>query len=245
MFCPNCANNLQNLNLDNQSVWHCSNCGGSFFEENGINRISLDSAQKLSSDRKTDEISANEKLCPKDKTILTRVLNDQAVPQDVTLLRCPTCSGIFAYPEDLMRFKQAQKVKVDFFKVWNIPFSPLQNVLVMSFVLLVTVSLYFGMQAVKEGTSQQLKASDILKNLSITASGRLVFVSFKTTNPFRSEIVFTDLTKDTTIRKTISQNPATLHTLTITDLPIENELNYQIVLYDNKGKEVRSEVFRF
>lgn len=245
MFCPNCGNHLENLSLDSQKVLHCSNCGASFFEANAVNRISLSTAQKLASDRRTNEISAAEKLCPKDKTVLTRIMDNQAVPQDATLLRCSSCAGIFVFPEDLVRFKVAQKAKVDFFKIWNVPFSPLRNVLVMGFVLLVSISLYFGMQAVREGTSQQLKAEDVLKNVSLTSSGRYVFVSFKTTRAFRSEIFFSDLTRGTTIRKTISSTPTTLHALTITDLPLENKLTYQIVLYDNRGKEIKTEVKPF
>src|SRR4051794_29741987 len=42
MHCPNCSQIMISAIYDEQTVLHCRTCGSSFFEENGINHISLE-----------------------------------------------------------------------------------------------------------------------------------------------------------------------------------------------------------
>lgn len=227
--------------IDNQSVLHCSNCGGNFFEENGINRITLKSAQLLNQDKKSDEVSGQQKKCPKDASSLSPVENGETIPQNVTLLRCPTCKGIFTFADDLLKFKEAQAAKLNYFKAWNMPLPSLRAVLVLSLFLVLSVGFFSRLNSFLQYTSQQSQASDLIKKVYISKFAHYIFISFKSERPFLSKIVFTDKTENTTIEKNISVTPKELHQLTTTDVKTEDEVYYQIILVDEKGKEIKTE----
>lgn len=241
MLCPNCSQQMDYVTADNQAVLHCGNCGGSFFSENAINRVSITSAEKLAADKKTDEISGKNKLCPKDGSALTSIQNPETVPQDVTLLRCPSCRGIFVFPDDLVKFKQAQVVKIKFFKLWHKPLPSLQAVLVLSFVGIISLVVISRFNTFINQFSYRASASDLIKKIYISKSGRYLFLSFKTKTPFKSEIIFDDKTTGIKIKKIISQEPTTFHYLTTGDVNSEDEIFYQIILTDEKGKEIKTE----
>lgn len=241
MSCPNCAAELNNVIYDNQSILHCQNCGGSFFEENGINRITQDSAFKLSQNKKSDEVSGLEKKCPKDQTPLSVIDNNESVPADVTLLECKACKGIFVFPDDLVKFKKAQEVKVDYFKTWGIPFPSLKSVVILSFIAFISATVFFRFLLYQNGSLGQSQARDLIKQISFSKSGRYGFISFKTSLPFRSFIVITDTRTRKVFSKEISSKPTYLHYLTITDISFNDPLTYHIILIDEKGKEVRTE----
>jgi len=232
------------VNYDNQPILHCSNCGGSFFEENGINRISQETASFLSLEKQTDDISAQEKKCPKDQSVLKPILTDstdQPFPSDVTLLQCSTCKGIYVFPEDLMTFKKAQDIKVNYFKIWGMPLPSLRSVVVLSFVAFISATVFFRFLLYQNGFLGQTQARDLIKQISFSKSGRYGFISFKTTLPLRSSIVITNAKTGATITKQISAKPAVLHYITITHILFTDPLTYHIVLVDEKGKEVKTE----
>lgn len=248
MSCPNCAQPMNLVTADNQNILHCANCGGSFFEENGINRISLDFAIKLSEDKTGNEVSGAEKKCPKDQSILKPVATNSnefqpistPIPSNVTLLQCLTCHGVFAYPDDLLNFKKAQNIKIDFLKAWGIPMSSLKAVLVLTFVMVVSSSL-IGFGFLQQKSISQTQAQDQLKKIFISSSGRYLFISFRTQTPFRSKIIFFDKTNQTELTKTIADKPTSLHYLTTTDLKLDHQITYQIILIDEKGREIKTE----
>lgn len=242
MLCPNCRQKMDADVVDNQSILHCSNCGGTFFQDNGINRISLSSAQNLASDTKVSEISTQEKLCPRDQTPLIPFQSEETIPPDVVLLNCPTCKGIFAFPNDLMIFKKAQAVKIDYFKLWGIPLPSIKSVAVLSvflFVSLVSLLTYTYWQT---QNIYNIQAQDLVKDLYLTSSNRYLFISYKTRLPLRSRVVFTNTTTNQTIEKIVSSELSTFHQLTTADVNIEDEIYYQIVLNDEKGRETKTEI---
>ena len=241
MSCPNCKEIMQTVILDNQIILHCSLCGASFFEENGINRISFESAEKLFEEKKNTEVSGQEKLCPKDKTILKPIVNQENIPTEVTLLRCSTCKGIFVFADDLINFKKAQEAKIDYFKAWNIPLPSLKAVVVLSFVALVSAAIFSRFILFQRGPYRYTNATDLIKNIYLSKSGRYLFISFKTDYPFRSKIIFNDKTANITISKNISQKLTFIHFLTTTDIDFNHQYNYQIILIDNKGQEITTE----
>lgn len=241
MSCPNCETEMKTMNQDNQSVLHCQNCGASFFEENGINRISLETASLFALDKQTDDISGKEKNCPKDQSVLTMVENKESIPSNVTLLQCKTCKGIFVFSEDLIKFKKAQNVKVDYFKIWGIPLPSLKVVVVLSFVAIISFTIFSRFLLFQNGSLGQTQARDLIKNVSFSKSGRYGFVSFKTTLPFSSSIVITDTKTGTIFTKQISLKSTTLHYTTLTDIPFTDPLTYHLVLVDERGKEVKTE----
>ena len=232
------------VNYDNQIILHCSNCGGSFFEENSINRISQESAYQLSQDKKSDEVSGQEKNCPKDKLALVTLTNDESIPSDVTLLECSKCKGIFTFPDDLVRFKKAQDAKIAYFKIWGIPLPSLRAVVVLSFVALVSALTFSRFILFQQESLGQAKASDLIKKIDLSQSGYYRFISFKTSIPLVSRIVLRD-TGGKIITKVMSEKPAKLHFTTISDFPKQAEVHYQLFLIDEKGKWVKTEERKF
>lgn len=241
MSCPNCNTEMSVVNLDNQILLHCGNCGGSFFEENGINRIGQDSAFQLSQDKKSDEVSGQEKKCPKDQTPLSVLENSESVPANITLLHCKTCKGFFVFPEDLVTFKKAQNTKLNYFKTWGIPLPSLRAVVVLSFVAFVSAALFSRFLLFQNGSLGQTQARDLIKQISFSSSGRYGFISFKTTIPFRSFIFITDTKTNQNFSKEISAKPTLLHYVTLTNIPFTDPLTYHIILINEKGKKVTTE----
>ncbi len=241
MSCPNCGQPMEAITLDQQPVFHCKNCGSSFFEENGINRISVKSARKLAADKKTNFVKGMEKLCPKDGNLFSSIQNDQLIPGGVDLLRCPACRGIFVYPDDLLRFKKAQKIKIEFFKFWGKPLPSLRTVLVFSFLAVVSLSLLASLSTLSKRRLEQSQAGELITKINLSVSGRYLFVSFRTQIPLRSAIVFEDKTLGVKMQKSVSEKPGRLHYLTTGDVTLENEVYYQIILYDDQGRKTESE----
>lgn len=239
MLCPNCDEPMNVVNVDNQILLHCSNCGGSFFDQNGINRISSESIFKLSQDKTSDEVSGQQKLCPKDKILLNSMQNDQSIPPEITLLQCSKCKGVFIYPDDLVKFKKAQEAKISYFKIWNIPLPSLQAIVVLSFIAFISAAAFSRLVFFQSG-SAPTQASNVIKKVYVSSSGRYVFISFKTELPFRSEIVF-KRQNGTEVKKQISAKKTTLHYITVTDISLSESATYHIILTDNSGKTIQTE----
>jgi len=243
MSCPNCDHPLTQATYDNQLVLHCDVCGATYFEENGINRITIDTAQKLAGDKQEEIVSGNQKHCPKDGDIFQPIVSDELKPHDVTLLRCPTCKGVFIYPDDLLKFKSAQSTKIAFFKSWGKPLPSLNAVLVFSFIALVSFSVLTAMSTFTNKNIQQSQAHDLIKKVYITTSPdkHYVFIYFSTVVPVKSQITFSDITTGTEKTKTVSSAPQNTHSLTTGDLDLNHDLWYQITLTDSDGNIVRLE----
>ncbi len=241
MLCPNCSETMRSSYYDNQYVTHCLSCGTSFFEENGINRITYDSALKLSQDKYRHYISPKEKACPKDFSSLSPISNTEAVPSHVILFLCSTCSGVLAYPEDLLKFKKAQGAKIDYYKTWQRPFASLQNVLIVFFIMVLSVATFYTLNTVQKRTLYRSEASDLFKTLSVIRSGRYILLSFRTSLPLKSQIILTNTKTGKQAIKSISVVPKTLHQIVLTDITAEESISYRIILTDLNGKTVETE----
>jgi len=244
MLCPNCQEPFDFISIDNQKILHCSNCGGSFFEENGINRISLETAEKLAADKKTEEISGQEKHCPKDGNLLLPMnsQNDEqsAIPPNITLLRCPQCHGIFAFPDDLVDFKKAQAAKINYFKTWLIPPSSLKTLLVFTFTALIFTGIFANYLFFNKAPMPS-SASDLIKKFKLYQLKHYILIFFKTDQEFSSKIIFKDENENKIFEKNISSQPTNTHQITTGDLNLTHNIFYQIVLIDKNGKELKTE----
>lgn len=242
MSCPNCTHLMNYLNLDNQHVLHCGNCGSSFFEENAINRITQLSAKKLADDKKSEDISGQKKVCPLDHEALYPLEESEAIPQNVTLLKCRRCHGIFSYPDDLVRFKQAQKAKIEYYKVWVKPLSSIKSVAVISLTIFIIGTVIYQSSMFINRFSFPSQATDLITKINLTSSGRYLMIFFKTKTPFQSKIIFQDRTLNQVHEKIINDQPQTIHQITTGDLNLDNEVWYQIILTDEEGKQIKTEL---
>lgn len=233
--CPNCQKNLTKVNFDSISLLHCQNCGGSFFEENVINRISLSQAEKLAKEKKSDFISNQIKLCPKDKLPM-KIAQEEAIPQYVTLFRCPKCQGIFAGPNDLLNFKKAQKAKLSFFKIWQIPLPSLKSVLVYGFLLAASLSFIYSYQVIKTNQSFKTQANEIVKSIKISRVNNSTVVYFITKTPVASKMIFLNKKTGQELIKIINEKPQTAHFLTIKDILPSSDILFQIIITQGKNQ---------
>jgi DNA-directed RNA polymerase subunit M/transcription elongation factor TFIIS len=241
MRCPNCGEQMSPQNADNQTVLHCRRCGGTFFEENGINRVSLTSAQRLSREKESDELSGDQKMCPKDNAQLAPIEHGESIPQHVTILGCPQCQGTFAYPQDLIAFKEAQTAKVAYFKTWKMPLPSLKAVMISFTVLLVSISFVRFLFRYQQQYLQPTQAEDVVRNVSASKSGRYLFVSFKTATPFTSKIYLLDSLTGQTVETQIQAEPTTLHFFTTAEINPNNEILYEITLQNEEGRIWKTE----
>jgi Zn-finger nucleic acid-binding protein len=237
MLCPNCSEHLETLELSHQKVLHCNNCGGSFFEENGINRITEQDAKTLTQGAQNNIVMGTPKICPKDNIFLHSINNDEAIPSYVSLLKCPKCNGVFAYSDDLIKFKKAQNAKLEFFKVWQNPLPALKSVLVLSFLAVLSLTVFSNLNS---RSLQITKADSFIGTVSFTHSGRYLFVNFSTATPFTSSILITDKTTNSSHVTPISPKLSKLHYATIT-ADTAHTLYYQIILEDGRGKEIKTD----
>lgn len=161
--CPNCHYQLTRIQLDKVEVDHCNNCGGTLFDYNEVNRITLSDAEKLSLMRQTNDISGEEKFSPRDGSILKRITHE-SVPQHVTLLKSDTTQEVFAFAEDLINFKKAQDAKLAYMKTWHIPLPALSTVLVFGFVVAISATTVLFSSLLSKPGSQAIQASQQCRN---------------------------------------------------------------------------------
>lgn len=235
MLCPNCQEKLTTVKFGQVEVFHCLNCGGSFFEENEINRISFSEAKKITADKKTGFISAAPKLCPKDNLPM-KAIQEESVPQFVTLLKCEKCQGVFTFPDDLVNFKKAQQTKLNFFKAWQLPLPSLKSILVYSFLILTTVSLLTSFHTISTNQSLKTQADDVIKSIKISAVNNITVIYFITKVPFQSEAVFFNQQTGQEIRRIISKKPSKTHFLTVNDIAPSKTTTLKIILTSGKTR---------
>lgn len=212
MKCPNCHSNLETGVYDGIEINHCPSCGGTFFDLNEINRISIETARALAEIKRSDSLSSGEKFCPRDKNSL-KVHKDESIPLHVTVLRCPKCAGIFVFADDLLEFKQAQEAKINYFKTWRIPFPAMKTVLIASFFVMISVSVITSAYLLQKPQTTFIQAETICSRLQIipTDDGFLAFCTSETPLISKAKLYCTDGEREIII----NSSPTTTHSLQI------------------------------
>ncbi len=241
MLCPYCGKNFKLFHKDNQDVYHCINCGASFFEENGINRISLTSALSLPSGSKQIQFIDGIKVCPRDQTPLIVYRNEDAVPREVTLMKCTLCKGILSTKADLIWFKRAQHVKIRFFKLWGKPLPSVQTILVLSFLSVVSASLVGSLLTSKTSNTQQSQAQDVIEKPTFHYYAHTLYITYTTRNAYTSVITITNTTSHEVITKTVSTTPTNIHLLSIENWDATASYTYQITATSETGTVIKTD----
>lgn len=235
MKCPNCGSQFQIIFCNNNlAIDHCNSCGGTFFKENEINRLTLSDAKRLYHKKETESISGEEKLCPKDKIPMSQI-RGESVPQHVTLLQCDRCRGVFAYPDDLVAFKLAQTAKINYYKIWQIPLPSLKAVLVYSFVSAIALTVVYQFSHINRPLERVRAGQDICQ-LEFIKSDNSTVLYCKTQYAFRSEAHFKNLETREEVVRPINQNPETAHILSVSkdDIAPGNNICVKIILRSDK-----------
>lgn len=242
MKCPNCSQEMLVQNIDNQIVLHCSTCGSSFFDKGIINSISSVSARKLAEDTQGNYVLGQQKTCPKDHSLLSAPPNTNNQPSKALLLICPTCEGIFIYPDDLLKYKNIKPLKNVFTPITHLLPAPKTLFLLSTFAVL-SLAILLNINTISRNYSGTTRANDIISSVTTTSDDnkRYVFLYFKTVTPFISSIEFIDKTTGGKMLKQISIEPKTIHQLTTTNLDLTHDLYYRIILSEKGQKDIVSE----
>jgi Zn finger protein HypA/HybF involved in hydrogenase expression len=231
---------MQELTMDLQHVAHCGHCGASYFEDDGINRISIEKVEKLSRDITedvTDEPAV--KLCPYDNAALAPIHNPDAIPSHVTLYACPTCHSILATIQNLIDFKQAQDAKINYIKVWRMPLGSLKNVFAIFVLAALSVGIYYTYQGTQQTSMMRTEAAQSINNVTVVRSARFGILSFTTSQPYRSSVILINKTTGTSTTVAASDVESTTHTATFS-LPNETDVVYYTIELTSGGRSVNS-----
>lgn len=243
MNCANCGEQMSQLTRDNHQLFHCPNCGASFFEDNVVNRITLETSKFLSESRLTNTPNhiAALKKCPKDQSVMQPILNSEALPRSVTLFHCKLCNGLFAGPDELVKFKEAQQVKVNYYKVWEMPLPRLHSVLIIFMIAILTGSVFVSISAISRSAVYRIEASELIQKVNLFKSGRYILITFRTTTPFISEIILRNQSTDKQLTRPVMKQLSTQHFATISDINTADEIYFKIRLIDGDGRSIESE----
>ena len=235
MNCPNCSQQMSVVNFDNEIVLHCTTCGSSFFDKDGIRHISSASARKIAEDAQGHYILGNKKQCPKDHAELAQKINDPQIPKNTILLECPKCFGIFAYPDDLLKYKGIRELT---------PLSPLsmkllpapKTIFMMSLFAVFSFAALLNFGAISRNFSSGSKADEQIKKVVSVSDDKkhYLFFDFITEASLTSKVRFIDKSINKEILKLVSTEPKKIHHLVTAELDLTHEIYYQILLGDNE-----------
>jgi Zn-finger nucleic acid-binding protein len=125
MFCPNDSNEMHQVKIVGHYggpifVDQCEKCGGIWFDESELFRAKQGEAERIEVLnagilRTPTAIENSELICPRDEAAMHRY-TDRYFPQDIVLVRCPLCRGIWLnrgiftkyqqFRQELMRSKK-------------------------------------------------------------------------------------------------------------------------------------------
>lgn len=226
MLCPNCGQQMSVRNADNEIVLHCTTCGSSFFEKGGIEKITSSSAKQLSEDAQGQYVLGNQKQCPKDNTILFEKV-DPTLPKNTILLECPTCEGVFVYPDDLLKYKgiaAPKPLSASAFKLLPAP----KNLFMLASFAVLTLAVLMNIPTLSNLSSSNARAEKIIGNVYLSQSGPLLSVSFKTEISEVSTILFYDQNRKETGKYVISSEPKKIHVGTVRGFNRQRDAFYSI-----------------
>ncbi len=221
-------------NFDNEIVLHCQTCGSSFFDKDGIKHISAASARKIAEDAQGHYVLGNKKLCPKDQTELTQKENDPLLPKNTVILECPNCKGVFAYPDDLLKYKGVRDLSPMSAVSMKLLPAP-KTIFMLSFVAVMSLAVLMNFGTLSQNFSTSSRADEQIKKILINSDPqkRYLFMDFVTESAVTSKIVFKDRSTEEEITKEVSIEPKTAHKLVTGELDLSHEIYYQIYLGDS------------
>lgn len=126
-LCPNDRVDMHPVRIESHYgqqiiVDQCKTCGGIWFDESELfrakqgeaERVELLDVEVLSG---ASEVKASGLLCPKDGAGLFR-FSDKHFPEDVVLVRCPTCRGVWLNRGGFAAFQKRREERLRPQEVW-------------------------------------------------------------------------------------------------------------------------------
>jgi Zn-finger nucleic acid-binding protein len=115
MICPNDGTEMHHVKIVAHYgqpiiVDQCQRCGGIWFDEAELFRAKqgeADRIEMLDADiiRAPTMIEESELLCPRDRAVMLQFV-DRYFPQDIILVQCPSCGGIWLNRGGFMKYQK-------------------------------------------------------------------------------------------------------------------------------------------
>ena len=115
MLCPNDNTEMHQVQIASHYggpiiVDQCDRCGGIWFDESNLFRAKQGEAEKIAAldteMLRTPSVIGNSTLfCPRDQGAMQR-FTDKYFPQDIVLVRCPSCHGIWLNRGTFTKYQQ-------------------------------------------------------------------------------------------------------------------------------------------
>jgi Zn-finger nucleic acid-binding protein len=234
MLCPECNHNLLPISLKTKTaavtVDYCSFCGGVWLEDGQVNQLSEEDTAPLSQllPATPEHPTIRYNLCPKDRSTL-QLFTAESIPATLSVLKCPTCRGLFFPDKNLLHFKTAQTAKINYFKAWSLPLHSIYAILIPIVLFVVLgVSLFATIRGVQQGQDVRSRAhEDISKPLVLHPADDQVVITFTTQTPAKTRISYW-LNPDESVDQVISDTPQTNHTIVLRNLDIGKTYSFQV-----------------
>jgi len=224
--CPVCHGDFNKKNIEGRhgaiELDACEGCGSIWFDNQEL-RSSTHIEDLISHAATLD----NEKVkhCPRCGALL-KPKHKATATHNISEYRCSDCRGELVIGVT-MKKKAATKMG-----------------LLLTTAGLVMVGL-FSYLTVNLNTSTEIRATDVISWPLVTQiSSSEISITFTTSSPVRSELIFSSPYLTSERRVVVSDIPSTVHQLTLDGLLINQEHSYRIVVLDAAGTEqISSEHF--
>jgi len=251
--CPDCNRSLIAKKATTHSggkveIDQCLFCRGIWFDHFETNQVPISEIKRLVKERPKpkQELAIGEEKCPHCLVPLVP-LRSESIPKHLNVFACPQCRGNWFSQKNLLEFKVAQKAKINYFKLWQIPlpsaFSVLLPILILTVLTLSIPVTLINLKDKEQREEIRIRASEaIIKPTVINLSKTSVIITWSTTTPVVSEIKYWSETLkpiDTVVSKEFSNN----HTIELKNLLPETTYFYQLFLKDTQGREIPSELY--
>lgn len=215
----------------------CPACRGYWMDSFAANFIKPDNLKETKTSAGTSTYH-----CPVCSKELTRSRGDN-IPDDVLIFDCPGHHGYFFPAGQLAAFKKAQKTKIEYHKLWNIPMPNVASILLGSFLLLLlSGSLALTFRGMQQKQTIQSQARQILTDHVVykAADHTTILIAATTAADAALTVRIPQLNNFTAPLE--SPNSRT-HQLTIPNVPAGTYKYFFTIALS--GKEIQSDTFTF
>ncbi len=180
--------------------------------------------------------------CPICGNSLVRATGEN-IPDNITVYSCADGHGYFFPAGQLATFKKAQKTKIEYHRLWNIPLPSVRSVLLTGLLVVILtggfIAAYVGVQNRQTSSSQ---ARELLTSVHAYVTPKIheVLISGKTDFETTVKIHIPTLNN---FEKVMDSADLLTHTLIVKEVP-QGSYQYYFTL-EFLGEEVQSQTYTF
>lgn len=213
----------------------CASCRGYWMDSFAANFIKIHTYDTIP----THPVSRTYH-CPVCTAQLQRTSGNN-VPDNVFVFDCPAHHGYFFPVGQLAAFKKAQKTKIDYHKLWNIPMPNISGILLSGLVLLLlSGGLVITFQGLQQRQTMESQAKEILITHDVYATPHTVLITATTGS---DAAVTVHIPHFRNFSSPLESTDHRMHQLTIQNIAAGTYRYFFTI--DVSGKEIQSDTFTF